>query len=135
LPDNVHVEAWLPQDEVLPHVDAAVGHGGFGTTLGALGHGVPMVLLPLFAGDQWRNARRVAELGAGLLVDDGERRVMEIPSQRAMNALPGALKLVLGDGRFRQSAARIRDEIVALPDTGAAVAVVEQLASPVRQAH
>jgi MGT family glycosyltransferase len=134
LPPNVHAEPWLAQDEVLPHADAAVSHGGYGTTLGALAHGVPMVLLPLFAGDQWRNARRVAELGAGLLVDDGERRVMEIPGPRAMATLPGALALVLGDSRFQRTAARLGREVAALPGAAAAVAVLERLPS-VRLAH
>ncbi|MGH9283806.1 MAG: glycosyltransferase, partial [Acidimicrobiales bacterium] len=33
LPPNVQVERWWPQAEVMPHVAAMVGHGGYGTTL------------------------------------------------------------------------------------------------------
>jgi hypothetical protein len=69
------------------------------------------------------------------MVDDGERRVMEIPSPRAMTTLPGALRLVLGDGRFRRRAASMRADIAAMPSAAEAVAVVEQLAAPVRQAN
>ena len=43
-------------------------HGGSGSTLGALAAGVPLVVMPLFA-DQPQNARRVAEVGAGLAVE------------------------------------------------------------------
>jgi hypothetical protein len=67
-------------------------------------------------------------------VDDGERRVMEIPTPRAMATLPGALKLVLGHTRFRQTAARLGREVAALPGAAAAVAVLERLPS-VRLAH
>ena len=49
-PDNVHVEPWVPQQDVLAHASAAVVHGGSGSTLGALAFGVPLVVIPLFAG-------------------------------------------------------------------------------------
>ena len=70
LPANVHVERWVAQASVMPHAAAMVAHGGAGTTLAALTAGVPLVLLPLSA-DQPINARRVAELGAGLALDGG----------------------------------------------------------------
>jgi UDP:flavonoid glycosyltransferase YjiC (YdhE family) len=126
LPANAHVEAWLPQHEVLPHAAAVVAHGGYGTTLGALEHGVPMVLLPLFAGDQWRNARRVAELGAGLVADHDLRRVFDPP---AVDALPSALADVISSPRFRAAAELIRDEIDELPVATAGVPVLDELAS------
>jgi UDP:flavonoid glycosyltransferase YjiC (YdhE family) len=44
------------------------GHGGSGSTLGALAAGVPLAVLPLFA-DQPQNARRGAEVGAGVAVE------------------------------------------------------------------
>src|SRR5205085_4793966 len=71
LPPNVRVERWVPQDEVLPHAAVVVGHGGHGTTLGALRHGVPQVVLPLFSLDQWANAAAVARTGAGRAVGEG----------------------------------------------------------------
>jgi hypothetical protein len=67
-PDNVRIERWVPQQDVLGHAAAAVVHGGSGSTLGALAAGVPLVVVPLFA-DQPQNARRVAEVGAGLSVE------------------------------------------------------------------
>ena len=65
VPANVHVERWVPQAQVMPHAAAMIGHGGSGSTLAAMAAGVPLGVLPLFA-DQERNARRVAEIGAGL---------------------------------------------------------------------
>jgi hypothetical protein len=34
LADRVHVERWVPQEDVLGHADAGVCHGGSGTMLG-----------------------------------------------------------------------------------------------------
>jgi len=45
-PPNVHVERYVPQSLLLPHCDVAVTHGGSGTVLGALAHGLPLLLLP-----------------------------------------------------------------------------------------
>src|SRR5688572_32535190 len=55
--------------EVLPRAAAMVCHGGYATTVGALAHGVPQVVVPVFA-DQGRNARRVAEIGAGIALPE-----------------------------------------------------------------
>ena len=46
LPENIVVERYVPQAEVLPLCDVAVGHAGSGSTLGALAHGLPLLLLP-----------------------------------------------------------------------------------------
>ena len=66
LPANTHLEQWWPQHEVLPHAAAVVGHGGFGTTTAALASGVPQVVVPLFALDQFVNAAHVEAVGAGV---------------------------------------------------------------------
>jgi UDP:flavonoid glycosyltransferase YjiC (YdhE family) len=125
LPANAHAETWLMQDEILPHAAVVVSHGGYGTTLGALAHGVPLVTLPLFAGDQWRTARRVAQIGAGLVLQDGERRVFDPPGPRVLAKLPGAVEGTLTDPSFGRTAQRIGREITALPSADAAVAVLE----------
>ena len=71
LPPHVRVERWVEQTEVLDDVDAVVCHGGSGTLFGALGAGVPVVVVPVFA-DQFENGRRVARAGAGLVVERPE---------------------------------------------------------------
>ena len=70
-PANARVEQWWPQASVMPHTAVVVGHGGFGTTMMALAAGVPQVVVPLFAGDQFLNAERVAAIGAGVCLDGG----------------------------------------------------------------
>ena len=51
-----------------PALRLVVSHGGSGSVVGALAHGLPMVLLPLGA-DQPQNARRCAELGVARVLD------------------------------------------------------------------
>ena len=48
-----------------------LGHGGFGTTMGALAAGVPQVVVPLFTFDQVVNGDHVAAVGAGITVEKG----------------------------------------------------------------
>jgi hypothetical protein len=64
----VEVAEWADHDELMRTCDLVVTHGGLGTTLRALAHGRPLLLLPL-GRDQHFNAARVEELGAGLVLD------------------------------------------------------------------
>jgi len=100
LPENLHVEPWVPQKDVLPHAALVVCHGGSGTTFGALAAGVPLVLLPLFA-DQPVNARLVSDAGAGITVSPHE------PASR----LRDAIRTVLNDPAHKDAAARIATEM------------------------
>jgi UDP:flavonoid glycosyltransferase YjiC (YdhE family) len=80
LPPNVHGERWIAQEAVIPHADAVVCHGG--SVMGALAHGVPVVALPIFADNQWRNARRVHDLGGGIALEGSGgsgRRMLDGP--------------------------------------------------------
>ena len=117
-PPNVRVERYVPQAELLPRCALAVSHGGSGSVVGALAHGVPMVLLPLGA-DQPLNARRCAELGVARVLDAATATPDEIA---------GAARAVLADGACRAAAGRIRDEIAGLPDPAEAVRRLERLA-------
>jgi MGT family glycosyltransferase len=67
-PEHVRVVRYLPQAEVLPRADLVVSHGGSGTVIGALAHGLPGVLLPLGA-DQPHNADQCVRLGVDRVLD------------------------------------------------------------------
>jgi UDP:flavonoid glycosyltransferase YjiC (YdhE family) len=118
LPDNVRVERWIPQAEILAQASAMIGHGGFGTTLGALLAGVPQVVVPLFA-DQPVNAERLAATGAGLVADP--------PVVRA------AVERVLAEPSFRASAARVAREAFALPPIDAVGSLLAELAHTAKE--
>ena len=122
VPGNVRVERWVPQQDVLAHAAAAVVHGGSGSTLGALAAGVPLVVVPLFA-DQPQNARRVAEVGAGLAVEPNREDIpATIPPLRA------AIETVLSESSYGERAQALAAELRAEPPVDAAVALLERLA-------
>jgi len=119
LPENVHVERFVPQAQVLPHVRAVLCHGGSGTVLGTLAAGVPMVVLPLFA-DQPTNAAQVQAVGAGL----------SVPYHGATTALlASALERILHEPTFAERARHIAADIAALPHVSEAPAWLERTAA------
>ena len=114
-PANVHVMRWVPQADAFAGASLVVCHGGSGTTLGALAAGLPLVVVPLFA-DQPPNARRVAEVGAGLVVEplrEGPSRAL--PSSIDAGALRDAILAALGDEALTRGARAIAAEMRALP--------------------
>ncbi len=119
VPANVHVERFVPQDDVLPHAAAVICHGGSGTVIGTLAAGVPMVVMPLFA-DQPNNAERVTAIGAGI----------GLPTRTtSSDAIRSALSRVLEEGSFRSSAQRVASEIAALPPVSEAALELERVAN------
>jgi UDP:flavonoid glycosyltransferase YjiC (YdhE family) len=131
LPANVHVERWVDQDDIAPHAAAIVGHGGYGTTLGALRHGMPLVVVPLFSADQWFNAGAVARCGAGLALDAERhtRRVMALPGDDVIAGLRGAVARVIGEPSFSREAQRVATAMDELEPVDAAVDVLTAIAA------
>jgi UDP:flavonoid glycosyltransferase YjiC (YdhE family) len=131
LPANVHAERWVAQDAVAPHAAAIVCHGGYGSTLGALRHGVPLVVLPLFSFDQWINAGAVARAGAGVALDAElhTRRVTDLPSAATLDALAPAVERVLTHPSYRRAAAGIGAATQALEPVDAAVDALVAIAA------
>lgn len=132
VPANAHVERWWPQVELMPHVSAVVGHGGFGTTLLALAAGVPQVVVPLFTSDQYDNAARVAAVHAGIALldpDVDERRAGEmVPAgPTAIAALPDAVFEVIRDKDLHAGARRLASEMGELPDAADCSAALADL--------
>ena len=118
MPDNAYVASWLPQDTVLAHAAAMVGHGGFGTTMGALAASVPQVVVPLFTFDQVVNGEHVAAVGAGRTT--GMR-------QDGVRAAAGALPEVLADASYAEAAGVVAAAMRALPPPADVVPVLKSL--------
>ncbi|MEM9824684.1 MAG: glycosyltransferase [Bacteroidota bacterium] len=70
LPDNVAIHNWVPQVDLLPHVDLVFIHGGLGTIKECICNGLPMIVVPM-GRDQFTNARRIDhhQLGLSLKVE------------------------------------------------------------------
>jgi UDP:flavonoid glycosyltransferase YjiC (YdhE family) len=113
VPPRVEVVPFADHDEILPSCAAVVTHGGLGTVLRALAHGVPMLLVPL-GRDQHANAARVAKLGAGIVLDAGAD-------------VRAALETLLGEPGFAAAAARAAERIAADRPDRRAVEALERL--------
>jgi len=90
---NVEVIPYADHDQLLPRCAAVVTHGGLGTTLRALAHGKPMLLLPL-GRDQEFNTRRAVELAAGI----------HLPVDALPDEIARALSELLAQPRYAESA-------------------------------
>ena len=117
-PAHITIERYVAQADVLPRCALVVSHGGSGSLMGALEHGLPSVLTPLGA-DQPHNAVRAAELGVATSLDAAAVTPTEI--ERAVTAM-------LGDVRARATALGLKAEIDALPPVEATVPLLERLA-------
>ena len=105
-PDNAEVHRFVPHAELMPRATLVIGHGGHGTTMQALAHDTPLVLMPMHPLlDQPMVARSVASAGAGRVV----------PKKAGAARLAPVIAAMLGDGPHRAAAARLGAEIRAMP--------------------
>jgi MGT family glycosyltransferase len=120
VPANVTIIRSAPHAAVLPLASAVVCHGGHGTVMKALAHGLPVVVMP-FGRDQKDNGARVEVSGAGLSLSPRSN-----PARVA-----GAVRRVLADPGFRQNAQRMASIITRDVSEDRAVAEMEALATHV----
>jgi len=116
-PANVRIEQYIPQVQLLPHCALVVSHGGSGSVIGTLAHGLPMVLIPMGA-DHPLNAARCEALGVARVCD---------PTATSQT-VRATVECVLADPSYRQSAQCLRDEIASLPAPEHTVSLLERLA-------
>ena len=103
----------------MPYCDMVVCHGGSGSVVSALAHGLRLLLIPMGA-DQPLNAARCAALGIARVLD---------PIAATAETVREAASMVLADPSYRRAAERLRDEITTLPGPTQAVLLLEQLAA------
>jgi MGT family glycosyltransferase len=102
-PPHVLVTGFVPQLDLLPHLDAVVTHGGHNTVSEALSRGLPLVVCPI-RDDQPIIAQQVADAGAGERVRFGRVRPAD---------LRAALLAVLDDPSYRAAARRVQESFAA----------------------
>lgn len=116
IPDNFIIRPYLPQLEVLQHVDAFLTHTGMNSASEALYYHVPLIMLPLTS-DQPHVASRVQELGAGVIVDKNNltpevlrTAVLEVLGNDSYREHAGVIGNTLHDaGGYKRAAAAIKD--------------------------
>lgn len=99
LPSSVFQIRSAPHDWLFKQIDAAVHHGGAGTTGASLRAGVPTIIKPFF-GDQFFFATRVEDLGVGVHL-----------KKVTVNALGRALWIATHDERMRKKARVLGEQI------------------------
>ena len=70
VPANFLVRAYVPQLDVLKYASVCVYHGSMTTTMEAIAQGTPLLAIPQNIADEQVNARRVEELGLGVMLDE-----------------------------------------------------------------
>ena len=117
-PANAEVHRFVPHAELMPQASLVIGHAGHGTTMQALAHDLPMVLMPMHPMlDQPMVARSVAAAGAARVV----------PKKATAAQLAPVIAMLLADGPHRAAAAKLGAEIRALPGAAGAADRIEDL--------
>jgi UDP:flavonoid glycosyltransferase YjiC (YdhE family) len=119
LPTSVFLAESVPFDWLFPKIQAAIHHGGLGTTAAALSAGIPSVTIP-FGLDQPFWARTLHQLGvAGKPLD---------PNRLTTALLVDTIGSVLNDQTMLQKAAQLGDRIRSEDGVETAVHIIETVA-------
>jgi len=117
LPANVRVEHYVDQMEVLSRASLFVTHCGMNSASEGMWMAVPELLFPL-TGEQRAVARRVAEVGAGVLLDEHD-------AKDALK-LKAAVFCALADEDISTGAARMREDLRSCVGPSGAADFIEQ---------
>jgi MGT family glycosyltransferase len=116
LPPNVTVVEFARHSELFAQAAAVVTHGGHGTIIRALAHGVPLVCLPM-GRDQPGNAVRVVARTAG----------KALSPKASVAALRNAIDAVVTEPSYRHNAQQLAVAVQHDAQSPAAVAELEAL--------
>ena len=97
LPDNITIESWVQQKQVVAQARLFITHGGLNSVHDALYHGVPLLIVPQ-SPEQMMNGLRVVDLGAGLMLKN---------ASITKEALYSNTSRLLNDASYRQAAQKI----------------------------
>ncbi|CAN5607407.1 glycosyltransferase [soil metagenome] len=116
-PPNVELRGFVPHAELLPVVSMVIGHCGHATTMFALAHDLPVLVMPMHPLlDQKMVGRSLVDAGAGRL----------LPKKAKPGAIAAAVTELMSEGPHRAAAARLG---AAIRSTSGASAGAELLES------
>ena len=85
-PANAHLVPFADHDALMARASLVVGHGGHGTTMRALLHGLPMVGIPAKGADQIPITQLIDQWGAGrALTMDADVHQIQAAAQEVLN--------------------------------------------------
>ena len=116
-PKNAIVLNYAAHDPIIRRATLVMTHGGHGTAMRSLRHGVPMVVIPGLAGDQPYVAAAVQEWGAG----------RALPGDATAAAMKEAAQDVLSSPSYRLSAEQQAKALAGVDGAANAVNEIEAL--------
>ncbi|MDG4667512.1 nucleotide disphospho-sugar-binding domain-containing protein [Mycobacterium sp. 236(2023)] len=120
---NVEVVGFVDHADLMPKCSLLIGHGGHATTLRALAHDIPVLVLPASAlSDQRLIGAAVARSGAGILASRSS----------SVSTLRADIDALLTEPRWRQAAADVGQDLRAVDAAREAADLIVALASSVR---
>lgn len=119
-PANAFVVDYAAHDPIIARAALVVTHGGHGTAMRSLRHGVPMVLMPGLAADQPHIAALMQEWGVG----------RALPGDAGADAIRAAAQDILTTSSYRPRAAQRAAALRGIDAAGDAAKVLENLAMP-----
>jgi UDP:flavonoid glycosyltransferase YjiC (YdhE family) len=122
LPANFRHEPYVPGLTMAERSDVLIHHGGYGSCQTGLLMGTPAVIIPTYA-ERESNARRIAALGAGIVVPVGY-----VAGEKRVDAelLRAGVRQVLTDPSFATNARRMGERLRAYGGAAQAACLIEQ---------
>jgi len=116
-PANAHLAAFADHDALMNRAALVVGHGGHGTTMRALRHGLPMVGIPAKGADQAPITQLLEDWKVG----------RALPGDADSSQIGSAAEQVLSDPSFREYAVQRSDAFAGLDGAQIAADALEAL--------
>ena len=117
LPQNVKIIKSAPHSLVFPLADLVITHGGHGTIMRALSHGLPLICMPM-GRDQNDNAAKISYHGCGV----------KLSKNAGSNKIKSAIEKIMGDQVFTTNAKILQKEIIHDASRDLAILELEPLA-------
>jgi UDP:flavonoid glycosyltransferase YjiC (YdhE family) len=118
VPPNVELLGFVPHTELLPTASMVIGHGGHATTMVALAHDLPVLVLPMHPMlDQRMVGRSLVDAGAGRL----------LPKTAKPAAIAAVVAELMSQGPHRAAAARLGAAIRRTPGARSGADLVESV--------
>jgi MGT family glycosyltransferase len=117
-PGNFIVNGFVPQTELMPHMDMVICHGGFNTVNDTFTNGLPMLITPI-AYDHFHTAKLIENSGAGISIRYKRLRISD---------LQATVFELLQNPKYRNAALKIRETFIAAGGNDKAVQLLEDFA-------
>ena len=117
IPDNTHVEPYIPFTNLFPHIDLMISNGGMGGTQLALAHGIPVIIAGATE-DKMEVAARVEYSGTGINLRQQSPSASDIKQ---------AVQHILNASEFKQNAIKLQADYAKYDAVSLAVDSIEKL--------